>query len=256
MPPVYRRQVAPPHKKERLAPVKAMQSIGALIFDCDGVLVNSEEIVQEIELKLLATHGLHYDREEFSRRFLGVSDEYFYAELSRDSLDKLGCPLPASFPETLVQRAYEVFQTDLRCFEGVQQAARAWPGRLAVASSSSISGLEYKLRLTGLSSIFQPHVYSAEHVEHGKPHPAIYLHTAARLNVETADCVVVEDSINGVLAAKAAGMYTIGFTAGAHCREGHDELLFEAGADRVVDTMDELTGFLQTLTGRAGFADR
>ena len=224
----------------------------ALIFDCDGVLVNSEEIVQEIELELLSAHGLHYDRDEFSRRFLGVSDEYFYAALSQDSMERLGRPLPESFPETLMQTAYEAFQTDLRSFDGVREVAMNWPGLLAVASSSSISGLELKLRIAGLSSVFSSHVYSAEHVDKGKPDPAIYLHTAARLEVNSADCLVVEDSVNGVLAAKAAGMYTIGFTAGAHCRGGHEDLLVEAGADIVVETMHELRLFLEALIEKPG----
>jgi HAD superfamily hydrolase (TIGR01509 family) len=222
-----------------------MRNPRALIFDCDGVLVNSEEIIQEIELKLLADHGLQYDRDEFSHRFLGVSDEFFYSELSADSMATLGRPLPEAFSETLKKQFLEAFQTDLRCIEGVRETVQSWNGLMAVASSSSISALDHKLRATGLSSLFLPHVYSAEHVGIGKPDPSLYLHTAARLEVETRDCIVIEDSVNGVLAAKAAGMFTVGFVGGAHCREGQDVLLIEAGADLVVQTMNELQQHLR-----------
>lgn len=210
----------------------------ALILDCDGVLVNSEEIVQTIELDLLAAIGLHYERDDFSRRFLGTSDEHFFAGLSADAEAKLGHPLPASFPESLRRRAREAFETELRAFEGVTRLLDEWHGQLAVASSSSIPALQNKLALAGIASFFGEHVYSADHVDAGKPNPAIYRYTATRLNVHPAACIVVEDSINGVHAAKAAGMYTVGFTGGGHCLPDHKEGLMEAGADHVADSMD------------------
>ncbi len=219
----------------------------ALVFDCDGVLVNSEEIVQDIELELLAAHGLWYQRDEFSDRFLGVTNEHFIAALNSDSITQLGIPLPASFEASLASRARDEFQTRLRTFEGVERVIDAWPGHLAVASSSSVSGLKYKLRVTGLAARFAPHIYSAEHVGRGKPDPAIYLHAAQQLKVSPDHCIAIEDSINGVLSAKSAGMYTIGFTGGEHCRDGHDASLENAGADEVFSTMRDIHHHIRKL---------
>lgn len=215
-------------------------SFEALIFDCDGVLVNSEEIVQDIELELLAEHGLEYEREEFALRFLGVANDHFYRALSEDSVARLGRPLASSFADELHSRARLVFDTELKAFAGVEDVIHQWAEKLAVASSSSIAGLEYKLQKTGLKPFFDPHIYSAEHVGAGKPDPAIYLHTASHLNVQPEFCVVLEDSVNGVVSARAAGMSVVGFVAGLHCNEQQGEKLEAAGASFVVESMAEL----------------
>ncbi len=212
----------------------------ALIFDCDGVLVNSEEIVQTLELELLAAFGLNYDRDDFTRRFLGTSDAYFFAALSADAEERLGQPLPSSFPATLKQRARDAFKLDLRLLEGVRELITTWRGQLAVASSSSIPALAFKLAHTGIADCFGEHVYSADHVAAGKPDPAIYLHTVTNLGVDPEECVVVEDSVNGVIAAKSAGIYTVGFVGGRHCTEGHNHQLLEAGADIALSSMIEI----------------
>ncbi len=217
-----------------------MNKFSALIFDCDGVLVNSEEIVQDIELELLAEHGLLYDKDEYSRRFLGTSNAHFYQSLNEDSLAELGLPLADDFPERLHTKARQAFETELIAFTGVDRVVEGWSSRLAVASSSSVSGLEYKLTKTNLKHHFGDHIYSAEHVGVGKPDPAIYVHTAEKLGVKSDSCIVVEDSVNGVISGCAAGMLVIGFTAGAHCMEGHADKLLAAGAKLVVDSMDEL----------------
>lgn len=220
-----------------------MEQVDALIFDCDGVLINSEEIVQDIELQLLADHGLHYQREEFSLRFLGVSNQQFYRELNHDSMQRLGVPLAQDFETQLHSRARENFESELRAFADIHLVVEPWIDQskpLAVASSSSIEGLEFKLSKTDLKKYFAPHIYSAEHVEAGKPDPAIYLHTASKLDVAPERCVVLEDSVNGVVAAKAAGMFVIGFIEGNHCVDGHDQKLNEAGAEFVVESMQEL----------------
>ncbi|MFN3236441.1 MAG: HAD family hydrolase [Pseudomonadales bacterium] len=224
-----------------------MTSYDALIFDCDGVLVNSEEIVQDIELALLAESGLHYDRSAFAQRFLGVSDEYFYRALNRDANSRLGKPLPQDFPEVLHRRARAAFQERLQAFPGTAAVLRRCTSKIAVASSSSIAGLSFKLAHTELKAHFEPHIYSAEHVAAGKPEPDIYHYAAAQIDSQPAACLVVEDSINGVLAGVAAGMTVLGFTAGAHCGAGHEAQLLAAGARKVVSSMAELQTELQRL---------
>ena len=221
-----------------------MKQPEALVFDCDGVLVNSEELIQELELELLADHGLHYEREEFCRRFLGVANATFVEELNADSEKLLGVALPDNFIARLSDRAAQIFATDLVAFDGVHDVVMVWPGRLAVASSSSAAHLSRKLELTGLNRIFSPHVYSTDLVSAGKPDPAIYLYTADKLGVSPEACIAIEDSINGVVSARTAGMRVIGFTEGAHCLQGHDELLLDAGAELVVQSMQELKHWL------------
>jgi HAD superfamily hydrolase (TIGR01509 family) len=224
-----------------------MSKYDALIFDCDGVLVNSEEIVQEIELALLAENGLHYDRAAFTERFLGVSDEHFYRALDIDSKHRLGKPLPQDFPEVLHRRARVAFQSRLCAFPGTEDVLRSCTVKTAVASSSSISGLRFKLSHTELEEHFAPHIYSAEHVAAGKPEPDIYYHAAQNIDRQPSACLVIEDSINGVLAGVAAGMTVLGFTAGTHCGEGHESQLLAAGASKVVRSMSELQTELQRL---------
>ncbi len=218
-----------------------------LIFDCDGVLVNSEEIVQDIELELLAELGLHYDRRDFALRFLGVSNQHFQSELNADSQARLNRPLPETFFDVLHERARLGFLERLQAFPGIDAVVSEWPGHVAVASSSSISGLEFKLGHTALKPLFDPHIYSAEHVHAGKPDPAIYLHTASCLGVSPGSCIVVEDSVNGVLSAVAAGMRVVGFVAGAHCSPEQEQLLRRAGASLVVESMTDLSPALEDL---------
>ena len=224
-----------------------MSEVKAIVFDCDGVLVNSEEIIQDIELALLAEHGLDYERAEFSRRFLGVADDTFSRELNADSMRELGKPLPDDFFTRLSERARSALDSDLVAFDGVQRVAAAWNGALAVASSSSAQYLVRKLEMTGLDHLFDPHIYSAEHVGAGKPDPAIYLHVASKLEIDPEHCLAVEDSVNGVVSARAAGMRTIGFTGGKHCLSGHAELLRGEGAELVVESMHELAVWLEDL---------
>jgi beta-phosphoglucomutase-like phosphatase (HAD superfamily) len=104
----------------------------------------------------------------------------------------------------------------------------------AIASSGSVGGLERKLKRTGLWDYFAPHIYGAEHVANAKPAPDLFLHAAAALETAPADCVVLEDSVNGVIAARAAGMTVWGFLGGGHAHDGLGERLLGAGAERLV----------------------
>jgi beta-phosphoglucomutase-like phosphatase (HAD superfamily) len=108
--------------------------------------------------------------------------------------------------------------------------------------------LEWKLELTGLLELFHPHVFSGEMVERGKPDPDLFLHAAAEMDADPARSVVVEDSANGVLAARAAGMTVVGFTGGDHCLDGHGEMLAESGADSVIGSLSELEATLSALS--------
>ena len=208
--------------------------IQAVIFDCDGVLVDSETIAVEAETALLAAHGLDYGRPEFIARFMGMSDKAFYAALAEDSHARLGRGLPVDFRARVDARKHALNEEKLAAIAGIHDAAAALALPKAVASSSETAHLSYKLRKTGLWDLFAPHIYSADHVTHAKPAPDLFLHAAAALDIAPAHCLVIEDSVNGVLAARAAGMDVWGFLGGGHMDEAAGARLTKAGAQRLV----------------------
>jgi HAD superfamily hydrolase (TIGR01509 family) len=216
----------------------------ALIFDCDGVLVNSEQIAQEIELKLLASAGMHYEHEEFVGRFSGIAEREYRALLVEDARTRFALTLADTLFDEINAAIGAAYEERLEIIAGADVLAAAWPRRKAVASSSALGTLRFKLRKTGLDAHFGEHVYSADSVAAGKPDPAVFLHSARGLGCAPKRCVVVEDSVNGILAAKRAGMSAIGFVGGAHCLDGHADRLGANGADCVFATHAEIAAYL------------
>lgn len=211
-----------------------MAAFDAVIFDCDGVLVDSEILAIEVELALLADAGLEYELADFKARFLGLHDRAFCDALDADSRARLGKPLRADFLDLVHQRRSAEVRARLQPVRGAAAAITAFNGVVAVASSSRAEFLRVKLELTELWPLFDPHAYSADLVKHGKPAPDIFLHTAQEIGVAPDRCLVIEDSANGVLAGCAAGMTVWGFTGGSHCDEATTAPLIAAGAARVV----------------------
>lgn len=206
-----------------------------LIFDCDGVLVDSEPLSCRIDAEILTECGVPYTAEEVARDFTGVSikDQIVRIEAER------GIRLPADFTERLNRTLFERFETDLRPIEGVRDAILSLPFPRCVASSSIPERIALSLRVTGLSDLFD-HIFSSTQVARGKPAPDLFLHAAKQMNARPEDCVVIEDSVAGVQAATAAGMRVIGFAGGGHCGQGHAGKLRRAGAPAVIDRMADL----------------
>ncbi len=217
---------------------------GAVLFDCDGVLVDSEILAVEVETAMLAGHGLRYDAAEFKFRFMGMSDTAFYAELNSDSLAVLGRPLPENFQADCTARLYQAVAERLVEVEGARRAIERLELPKAVASSSARRELAIKLRKAGLWELFAPHIYSADHVTRAKPAPDLFLHAAAALGVSPAQCLVLEDSVNGVRAARAAGMRVWGFAGGGHMDDAGCARLVDAGAERLVFNWPEASSLL------------
>ena len=213
--------------------------ISAIIFDCDGVLVDSEVLAQEVETKLLADVGLHYDRREFNLRFMGASESTFWEFIEADGQARLGRSITADLRGPMQERVRAVFKERLAVVPGALEAVSAVRQKRAVASSSSTKALRVKLKMVGLWDLFDPHVYSADQVTHAKPAPDLFLHAASELATPPAECLVVEDSVNGVRAGVAAGMRVWGFLGGAHHDDESGDRLVVAGAERVVADWDE-----------------
>jgi HAD superfamily hydrolase (TIGR01509 family) len=208
--------------------------ISAVIFDCDGVLVDSEIIAHEVETEVLSAIGLHYDRHDFTERFMGMSDPAFYAALEADAQARLGRSIIEEVRSRINEGMRKAIEERVAEVPGAGRAVSVVRHAKAVASSSSKPRLDFKLKRTGLWQHFAPHVYSAEHVTHAKPAPDLFLHAATALGVPPAQCLVIEDSVNGVLAGRAAGMRVWGFGGGGHMTERLTDRLGDAGAERIV----------------------
>lgn len=207
-------------------------SYKAVIFDCDGVLVDSEVLAIRGEGGALKALGLDYAPQEYVRRFVGMHDDAFMRELRADYRGKFSQEAPPDFEDRIIagrRREMQALQVVAGAADALT-AARRIAGKIAVASSSRAHFLESKLRRMNLWDHAAPHVYSADLVAQGKPAPDIFLYTAEKLGVAPAACLVVEDSENGVRAGIAAGMEVCGFLGGGHCFDGHGERLTAAGA--------------------------
>lgn len=208
----------------------------AVIFDCDGVLVDSEVLAIRGERAALGALGLSYSVEDYVGRFTGLHDGLFFDQLRADYEAMHGRPPPADFDDqVLAGRRREMHA--LAPIAGAHEAltlARRLTGAIAVASSSRAQFLDGKLKRTGLFEAAAPHIYSADRVARGKPAPDIFLFAAERLRVAPERCLALEDSANGVKAALAASMTVWGFCGGGHCVDGHGGRLAAAGAHRII----------------------
>jgi HAD superfamily hydrolase (TIGR01509 family) len=197
-----------------------------VIFDCDGVLVDSEPIAVRIDVEMLAEVGIEMSEAEVIERYVGRSPEVILA----DTEARLGRRVPEGWFERGEARIREAYKTALRPVDGIVEALDAIDVPVCVASSSGHDNLRYKLELTGLYERFAGHIFSATEVANGKPAPDLFLHAASRMGADPADCAVVEDSRYGVQAARAAGMDVFGYAGGLTPRdvlEGARTIVFD-----------------------------
>ncbi len=214
-----------------------------IIFDCDGVLVDSEILSNSIDAELMTGVGHAISASELIENFIGRPK----AEIWADIAGRRGVPWPDGLLAKAESILVERFATDLQPVDGAIEAVAALPGPLAVASSSALPKLRLALAVTGLLQRFDPRVFSASQVARGKPEPDVFLHAADRCGVRPGDCIVVEDSVAGVTAARRAGMRVLGFTGGRHSYRGHADKLAAGGALEVVAHMRDLPARLGAL---------
>ncbi len=213
----------------------------AVIFDCDGVLVDSEILGLDDSATYLQSYGLNWSPADLVRLFTGYRMDVFGAKLTEAYRKVHEADPPADFFDGLVEQRRKN-KDKLKPVAGAEGAIKAARDRfgIGVASSSQTVFLEAKLQRTGLWDLVAPHVYSADLVRHGKPAPDVFLYTAEKLSVAPSKCIVIEDSANGVKAGVAAGMEVWGFTGGGHCFDGHSDQLIAAGASRIVEDFASL----------------
>ena len=202
-----------------------------VIFDCDGVLVDSEPLSLACLTAALNRIGVPIDLETVRARFAGTSMPSIMAHIEHD----YGVVAPEGFVSAVKAETLRIFDTELRAMAGAAEMSAALDLPICVASSSDPVRLRHSLGLTGLLPLFEGRIFSSVEVPRGKPFPDLFLHAAARMGMPPRACLVVEDSVPGVTAARAAGMQVIGFTGGGHW--GHDPAgvaLSAAGAAAVV----------------------
>lgn len=207
-----------------------------LIFDCDGVLVDSEMIVCTAVSEELTRLGYAITPSEVVRRFAGRPEWEILAEVQQD----WGRPVPDAYFSAMKERVHRAFSSELQAIAGAAEMLAQIHLQKIVASSSAPAKLEQGLRYVGLYDHFAPNIVSAQVVAQGKPSPDVFIFAAGWMRVPVKQCLVIEDSEPGVRAARAAGMRVFGFTGGSHCVQGHAERLLAAGAERVISHMREL----------------
>jgi HAD superfamily hydrolase (TIGR01509 family) len=178
-----------------------------VIFDCDGVLVDSEPLSVGVDATVLAELGMPLSEQEIIDRFVGRSPAVMRQAIEHH----LGHTLDDDWVTRTRSRYTEAFERDLEPIDGIKEALDAIEAQTCVASSSEPDELAFKLRLTGLYERFAGRIFSASEVRHGKPAPDLFLHAAERMGIAPGSCAVVEDSQYGVQAARAAGMGVFGY---------------------------------------------
>ncbi|MDX6749407.1 HAD family hydrolase [Geminicoccaceae bacterium 1502E] len=218
-----------------------MQRTELVIFDCDGVLVDSEPLAAAVLAEALRELGFAADEAFVYRHFLGKS----VATMRRIFADELRWELPEDFVDGLLPRLQRRFRDELQAIDGMAGLIRGLGVPCCVASSSSPDRLHLALELAGLLPLVTPHVFSATMVPRGKPWPDLFLLAAERMGAAPGRCVVVEDSEAGVQAARAAGMRVVGFTGGGHAASPeHRAMLEAAGASAIAASAAELPALL------------
>jgi HAD superfamily hydrolase (TIGR01509 family) len=205
--------------------------------------MDSEHLACGLSARFLTEAGYTITANDFIRRFCGQGKSYIYntisGEIGYDILPKINMELKDKEQQAL-------FTAELKEIAGVTALLKSLSVPMAIASGSGYERLYFTLDLIGLRDAFGPHIYSSSDVAHGKPAPDVFLYAAEKLGVAPADCLVIEDSLNGVKAGKAAGMTVYGFAGGSHVldKEAHLQELKDLGADWVFSDMQALVAVL------------
>ena len=216
-----------------------------VIFDCNGVLVDSEPLATAIASQEFIRAGFALTPDIVARYFTGRRPADMFAEVEIAA----GRKLPADFAATVASATLSRFRVELRATKHAAYALSWLRGPKCVASSSSIDRIRVSLETTDLIRFFEPNLFSASEVRNGKPAPDLLLHAAGKMRVGPAECIVVEDSSVGVAAGVAAGMRVIGFVGGSHAGAKLGNHLRAAGASAVISDMRALKSTILDLRG-------
>ncbi len=222
-----------------------MSGFDLIIFDCDGVLVDSEIIAAQVESRLLTEAGYPISVEEMGERFAGMTWKNILLAVEKEA----DIPLSASLLDKSEKLLDARLERDVKIIEGVKFALARLTTQRCICSNSSSARLDMMLTKVGLKPYFAPHIYSAKDLgpDRVKPKPDIFLHGAQQFGVDPSRCLVIEDSTHGIHGAKAAGMRVVGFTGASHTYPSHADRLTDAGAETVISRMQDLPAVVAAL---------
>jgi HAD superfamily hydrolase (TIGR01509 family) len=222
-----------------------MSAMDLVIFDCDGVLVDSEVIAARVEADLITSAGFEISPEEISLDYAGLTFKDILLRIEQ----KAQIPFQASLIDQAEALTDRRLAAEVRAIDGAREAVRSVEGPRCVCSNSRPERIELMLGKTGLLPLFEGRIFSSLATPSGKPKPApdVFLHAAGRMNADPARTFVIEDSVHGIAGARAAGMRVIGFTGASHSYPGHADALTDAGAETVIRRWAELQPVLAAL---------
>lgn len=222
-----------------------MTGIDLIIFDCDGVLVDSEIIASEVQAELVSEAGYPVSVEEMNERFAGLTWRDTLLTMEKEA----SIPLSASLIDRVDTILDKRLARDVKIIDGVKPVLLQLTLPHCICSNSTSSRLATMLGKVGIKDHFGKHIYSARDLgpDRVKPKPDIFLHGAAQFGVDPARVLVIEDSVHGVHGARAAGMRVVGFTGGSHTYPSHADKLTDAGAETVISRMAALPGVIAAL---------
>lgn len=204
-----------------------------IIFDCDGVLVDSEIIAARVEAAMISEAGFAITPEEMMERYSGLTTKDILFRIEAESQ----VPFQASLLDRMKETLDRKLASDVRAIDGAAAAVAAVQGPYCICSNSALSRIEAMLTRTRMLPLFEGRIFSARDTpsQRTKPAPDVFLHAAQAMSKDPAKTFVIEDSVHGVMGAKAAGMRVIGFTGASHSYPGHADRLTEAGAETVIN---------------------
>lgn len=228
-----------------------MTGFDLIIFDCDGVLVDSEIIAAQVESKLLADAGYPIEAVDLVERFSGMSWKDILLTVEKEA----NIPLQASLLEKAEKAVDAKLAKSVKGIAGVRQAASQISLPRCVCSNSKPHRIEAMLKRSGYLDLFAPHIFSAAVIGEKRPKPApdVFVHAAKEMGVEPRRTIVLEDSVHGIEGARAAGMRVIGFTGASHTFPSHADRLTEAGAETVINRMTDLPATVEALSAWSEF---
>ncbi len=217
-----------------------------VIFDCDGVLVDSEIVAARVEAEMLTAAGFEISTEELVEAYAGLTFKDILMRI--EEVSKI--PFQISLIDRTEEQVERQLRVEVRAIEGIHDAVAAVPVPFCICSNSRTERIEFMLDKVGLLPFFSGRIFSSLETPTGKPKPApdVFLHAAQTLGAEPARCFVIEDSVHGVAGAVSAGMRVIGFTGASHSYRGHADALTEAGAETVIRRWPGLKGVVSALS--------
>ena len=221
--------------------------MNAVIFDFDGVVAESETVANRVLARAISALGHETTLEDALRDYCGRS----FPDVIEKIECRIGKPVPDGFAQTLFEDTLTAFDEGLEEVPGATAFIRSLVDtKFCIASSSHPDRLDVCLRKLDLLETFGERVFSASQVPRGKPAPDLFLHAAKQLEAAPHECIVIEDSVSGVLAGKAAGMHVVGLVAAGHLPPNQTEMLRQAGADRIMRSWAEIADGFAPILGK------